>query len=374
VGRFTSWFGSRSVTSFVERARQKMAAGKLDDAARVVQAGLEQFPDSNSLLDLELSLRRARAHKTMRRLEGRIQATGDPLAFEELVSLYLELQLPAEARRRAEAYCEAHPQRDTPHLMLGEMDLQAFLEELSARHGHAAHEHLLQAANLNAMALQPRLLLAELYFCVGADRSIARLLESLQQMAPETPAMTAAFEIMQSVADPEAEERVDGLFERIEVCGELVRDPDDWPLSSRSRRRAQVDEDRADPVVQGLVEEGVMDEVAILRRDGSLITHANALGVRGGGEEGGGTALQPGSPEARFIDVVRTVSRKVFPHAGEFDMGKFKRCTIQGAFGSVVVGRIGNVMVGVRTRWTAEPARTWERLAVELENVCGRAA
>ena len=172
MGSIANLFGGGTVSAFVERARKKLAAGKLEEAAKVVERGLERFPTSGSLLDLRLSLKRARAHKQMRRLEQRIEATRDALAFEELIKLYRELELPDEARRKAAEYCEAHPNRDTPHMVLGEMDLATFLEELSARHGYSAHGHLMQAANLNAMALQPRLLLAELYFCIGADRSL----------------------------------------------------------------------------------------------------------------------------------------------------------------------------------------------------------
>ena len=85
-------------------------------------------------------------------------------------------------------------------------------------------------------------------------------------------------------------------------------------------------------------------------------------------------SIQAGGGNDKFVDVVRTVSKKVFPQAREFDMGKFKRTTIRGAFGNMVVGRIGNVMVGVRGARSSDPARMWEHLSVQLESVCGGAA
>jgi len=388
----TGWFGGRSVAALVDRARRKLAAGKLDDAARIVEGGLRHFPDSSGLLDLRLTLRRARAHKTMRRLEARIEMSADPIAYEELVKLYLELELPEEARRKAEAYAQAHPTRDTPHLMLGEMLLELFLTEMQARHGHRAHDHLLRAANLNSMALQPRLLLAELYFCIDARHSLATMNETLQRMAPETSAMEAAFAAMDEVADAGAHERLEGLFERIEFEGRLCRDPLDWPLSKRRANSSELREDAADEVVQELIAQGHVDEVVLLRRDGSLVTHATPLGLGGkarGAAQGespdgaeaydemAGTLL--GAPVERpanegFVGVVRTVSGKVFPQAREFDMGKFSRCTIRSAHGNVVVGRIGHVVVGLRAPSSREPSRTWERLAHALESVTGRVA
>ncbi len=380
------------MAALVERGRHKLAAGRLDDAARIVERGLRQYPDSSGLQDLRLTIRRARAHKTMRRLEGRIEMNADPIAYEELVKLYQELELPEEARRKAEAYVEAHPTRDTPHLMLGAMLLEMFLGELQARHGHAAHDHLLRAANLNSMALQPRLLLAELYFCVDARRSLATMNEALQRMAPETSVMETAFAVMNEIADPDADERVDGLFERIEFEGRLRRDPLDWPLSKRGTGRSELREDAADEVVQRMIEQNHLQEVVLLRRDGSVVTHATPLGVSGeapsvpdaGTDDGesaydemAGTLL--GAPVERpaeegFVEVVRTVSGKVFPRAREFDMGKFSRCTIRSAHGNVVVGRVGHVVVGLRAPSASQPSRTWERLAHALESVTGRVA
>ena len=372
-----SLFQPSSPSGFLARARKRMTVGKLDEAARVVAQGLAQFPDSGSLSELALGIRRAQAHKTMRRLEARIQKTRDPLAFEELIQLYRQLSLPQEALRRAEAYAAAHPGRDTPHLILGEMNLALFLEELNARHGHAAHEHLLHAANLNAMALQPRMLLAELYFCAGAGRAIAPLLKSLRQMAPETTEMRATFAVLESVANPHAETHLDGMFERIEVEGELARDPEDWPLSQRRSQAGRIDEGRVDATLQQLVADEVFDEVVLLRRDGTLVTHASPTGLHGASAEvpeASGTLLQPGvarAPSQHFVDVVRTVGRKVFPRARDLDMGKFKQCTLRGAFGTVVVGRVCNVLVGIRGQQSSDPLKQWTQIQLELENLAG---
>ena len=105
MSRLSNLFAGNTVSTVVERARRKFASGKLDDAAEIVERGLTRFPDSSNLLDLKLSIRRARAHKTIRRLEDRIERYKDPLAYEELIRLYQDLALPDEARRRAEVYC-----------------------------------------------------------------------------------------------------------------------------------------------------------------------------------------------------------------------------------------------------------------------------
>ena len=355
MGRLTDLFAGRSVTALTERARRRLAAGKLDEAERIVERGLEMYPGSNTLGDLHLTIRRAQAHKTLRRLEVRIDARQDPLAYEELIKLYLSLELPDEAQRKAREFVEAHPNRDTPHQLIGEIHLDAFFEDLQARHGHAAHDHLVKAATLNAQSLQPRLLLAELYFCIDARRSLSVIAEGVTQMAPETPEIEAAVAVMQQVADPQADEMMDGLFERIEVSGTLVRDPVDWPLRRRRGSNTSSLEDEAEPMAEELVEQGAVEEIVLLRRDGSVITHQ---------QEGG---MGPTHQEAPFVNLVRTVTSSVFAQAGEFDMGKFKRFTIRGAFGNVVVGRVGAVMVGARGATTTEALRLWEQVTQNLE-------
>jgi hypothetical protein len=212
----------------------------------------------------------------------------------------------------------------------------------------------------------------------------------LERMAADTGALESAFAVMAQVADPEAEERLDGLLERIEVEGTLRRDPADWPLSNRRACAAELREDEADNVVRGLIEDGTVDELVLLRRDGSLVTHASPLGIHGDDgasqpapgndgssyDEQAGTLIGAASPratnKASFVDVVRTVSGRVFPQAREFDMGKLSRCTIRSRQGTVVVGKVGNVVVGARGAASSEPERIWERVAQGLESVTGR--
>ena len=57
----------------------------------------------------------------------------DPRAFEELIKLYEDLELPDQARRRAEAYVERHPERDAPHLFLGRLYKAAEREKIAEK-------------------------------------------------------------------------------------------------------------------------------------------------------------------------------------------------------------------------------------------------
>ena len=238
--------GSRSLDNILRKARQKLATGDFDQAHRLVAKGLERFADAEALRDLELTIRRAQARAGIQSLKTKIARDHDHRAYEELIDLYLELGLHAEARTEALDYARAHPDRDTPHLTLGEMSLQAFFEDLLARDAHNAHQRLVRAARLNHDAIKPRLLLAELYFCLGADRQLGIVADSLEEIARDDPVIEPLIAKIRDVAQPSTSaSSLDGLFERVEVNGCLVREPTEWPLTQRRKSVARVDESRA---------------------------------------------------------------------------------------------------------------------------------
>jgi hypothetical protein len=355
-------FGGSSLDALVARAKQKLAASDFDEAHRLVAKGLEKFPDAQALRETRLTIRRAQARAGMQSLKDQILRDDDPHAHEQLIALYQEVDMPAEARRAAQAYASAHPDRDTPHLLLGEMLLQSFFEDMQARDAHPAQEHLLRAARLNAEALKPRLLLAELYFCCGADQALSTVAGALERIAPDDETIKPVLDACRAVPRPAGKELVEALFARVEVEGALVREPTAWPLRTRRNRDQRVKDERMHVTARKVVSRGEAEEVAIVRRNGALIAHA-------GGEEG--QQAEPSAedvvPEKGLPGVAAGIARSVARQVREFDLGSFKRCTIQGPFGIVVVGEVGGVLAAVRHRSAIEPLRLWERLTVALE-------
>jgi hypothetical protein len=365
------WFKGPTLESSLAKARERLAVGDFDAAHRTVEEGLVRFPDSDALRDTGLTIRRAQARAGMQHLKDRIARERDPRAYEQLIQLYGEVNMPEEARREAIAYVAAHPDRDTPHLLLGEMHLQAFFRDLVAREAHAAHEHLVRAARLNPEALKPRLLLAEVYFCVGADKALHVVAQSLTRFAETDPAIAPVLQQIATLGPGEGQESVDGLFEKVEVRGGLVREATAWPIRNRRNREAEMNEERTSRAVAGIVHRGEAAEVVVLRRGGGLVSHSVE------DKDGTVSSFDARSDEKErekappgLIGVARTVARDVAPRAREFDLGDFKRCTVQGGFGTIVVGEIGGWVVGARSRGR-EPLRLWERMTVALEGEAG---
>lgn len=354
-------FGGTALSVIVRRARTKLGAGEFEQAQRIVAKGLETYPAAEALLELELTIRRAQAREGIRSLRARIDHDEDPRAYEEIVALYLELGMGAEAKQEAWSYANAHPDRDTPHLMLGEMSLQAFLDGLQARDAHVAHKRLLRAAALNRDAVKPRLLLGELYWCVGADHALREVGRQIEVFAQYDPNLEPVVQQLRSVEEPSGPEALDGLFERVEVNGQLVREPNTWPLHRRSSS-AQMDGERAQRAVDSIVRTGGASELVLLQRSGEVLAHSDPDHSRrhGAAEDSG------------LVEVSRAIARTVSKYARDFDLGAFRRCTIESKTGLVAVGELGGLVAGARWRRTSEPQRLWERITVDLEGALGR--
>ena len=377
MARISDIFAGRSLEAVLKRARHKMMSADFDEATRVVCMGLEKFPDAEALRELQLTIRRIQARSGMQELKKRNALEQDPLAFEQLITLYQEVDMLDESKKTADEYAAAHPERDNPNLTLGEMYLQAFFDDLLARDAHAAHDHLLRAGQLNTQALKPRLLLAELYYCVGANRALSGVGRALERIDSNDDALNPVLETIVAVADPNASESMDGLFAQIEVEGELDRDPSTWPLRNRRNREAQVREERTQKAVATLVREGVVDDIVVLRKNETPLVVASLDRKADDGLGGNRRPTTVRVDEEEIDDeslsgVVRSVARTISQQAREFDLGAFKRCSIEGKFGLLIVGRASNVIVGAHRPRTREPLRLWERLSVTLDGASRR--
>ena len=351
-------FGGPALSALVRKARTKLGAGDFEQAQRIVSRGLEAYPGADALLELELTIRRAQAREGIRSLRARIDADDDARAYEQLIALYRELGMGAEAKQEAWGYANAHPDLDTPHLMLGEMSLQSFLDGLQSRDAHVAYKRLQRAAALNKEAVKPRLLLGELYWCVGADHALCAISREIAEFAQHDPNLEEVVEQLRTVKEPSGPDIMDGLFERVEIEGELVREPDTWPLHRRSTA-SRMDEERAERALESIIRQGAASELVLLQRNGTLIAHANP-GADDDEEEGG------------LVDVARIVARTVSRYARDLDLGAFKRCTIETPNSLVAVGEVGGVLAGARWRRGSESQRLWERITVDIEGALGR--
>jgi hypothetical protein len=350
-------FGGSSLDAFLVRGRKKLASGKFDEALKAVEAGLSRYPGASALAELGHVVRRAQARAGMQALKERVDRAGEPAAFEQLIALYRELAMPGEALSLAEAYAQQHSDVAAPHVLLGEAALDRFFVDLRSRDGRCALDHLLKAGAIDPDAMKPRLLLAELYFAIAADRALLGQARAIQRLAGEDEVFRPVLEKIREVAKPTGGESVDALLAKVEVAGALSRDLGDWPGGRKRQAISEHDARRIARAVERIVRDGDADEAVALDRAGEVVTSSSERSIETPG----------GIEETALAGVARAISRSVKQQVRELELGSFRRCVVEGPFGTVVVGETGRGLVAARAVRGADANRLWERMTVAFE-------
>src|SRR5438552_18970910 len=157
--------------------------------------------------------------------------------------------MPEESVRLTDEYARAHPEMEAPHLLRGEQALDAFFADLRASDGRLAIDHLMRAGALHPDSLKPRMFLAEIYYGIGADKALLGQAAAIERLAGDDEVLRPVIAALRDVAKPSAHESVDALLAKVEVAGQLVRDPSTW---SARRRKGISGEQDADRVQRGL--------------------------------------------------------------------------------------------------------------------------
>jgi tetratricopeptide (TPR) repeat protein len=300
VAILESIFGGSSLDAFLVRGRKRLAAGRFDEALKQVEAGLSRYPSASALVELGHVVRRAQARAGMQALVERVEQGGEPAAHEQLIALYREVGMPAEALSAAERYAREHPTVAAPHVLLGEAALDTFYADLRSRDGRAALDHLLRAGSIDPDALKPRLLLAELYYSIGADKALVGQAKAIARLAGEDEVVKPLLEVVRQTAKPSAQESVDACLARVEVAGACVRDLETWPGGRKRATVSEQDARRIARAVERLVRDGEAEEAVALARSGDVVASADPRSLQGAGES-----------EPALAGVARTVGRPV---------------------------------------------------------------
>lgn len=367
MGFFSDLLGGRSLDALVERARRQLASGEFDNGLATVAKGLEKFPSAHVLRDTGQSIRRAKARAGMGALLGRVEQDSDPEAFEQLIALYHETGMAAERVRLTERYVAEHADREQPHLLRGEQALEEFFGDLRARDGRLAIDHLLKAGALHPDSLKPRLLLAEIYFAIGADRALLGQAAAIERLAGDDEVVRPVVTALREAAAPAPAESIDALLAKVEVSGAVLRDPSAW--SSRKRRGVAdgADGARLQRNLERLVRDEDASEAVVIDRGGATVV---AVGDRTLDVAPGDAPADGG--ESGLARVASVVARTIKVSARELEMGAFRRFVVEGPFGVMVVADAAGGVVAAKARRGADPHRLAERLTVAVEGARGR--
>jgi len=375
VAFLPSIFGGRSLDAILRKARACLAEGDFEDGLALVEAGLERFPDASVLRDTGHLLRRAQARSGIRGLKDRVDQDSEPHAHAQLIALYRDVGMEAEMIVATERFAKAHPGLDQPHLLRGEQLLEVFFADLRACDGGRAIEHLITAATLQPDALKPRLMLAEIYYAIGADKALLGQSAAIRRLAGDDDVFAPILAAIAEAGRPVAAESVDALLAKVEVTGALVRDPSTW---SGRKRRGIGSESEAARLQQALFKlvagDGVEEAVAI-DRAGSLLAHAPGAPAQGRASDAADADAHDDDAEATALaGVARAVARTIKAQARELELGAFRRCVVEGPFGVMVVADAAGGVVAARAGRGVDPHRLTDRLCVAVDGVRRRTA
>lgn len=371
MGLLSDMLGGTSLEAILARARRCLAQDDFDDALEAIDKGFARYPNSAVLRDMVLVIRRAQARAGMTVLRDRVQREEDPEAFEQLISLYRDVGMVAEMIRTTESYAEVHAEREQPHIMRGEQLLESFFADLRARDGRDSIDHLVKAASLNPDSVRPRLLLAEVYHAIGADKALLGQAAAIERLAGDDEVLHPMIAAMREGASPRAAESVDAQLARVEVEGALVRDPSTWSGRKRKGIASPEEEGRVQAGLDRLVREGVAEEAVAINRAGGILGEAGGTGQEGEASDGSGPEGGAGRSSA-LAGIARSVARTVKAQVRELDLGAFRSCVVEGPFGVMVVADATGGVVAARGRRGADPHRLTERLTVAVDGIRGR--
>lgn len=202
--------------------RSCFAADDSELANEVLDFAIDVFPDSEDLLRMRALLRSAAAEERLRMTKDRLTKDRSSAAFLELADAYVSLDRSEDGMRVLRDLVDEHGECATALSWLGRLRLERFRESLSSVDGAAARDLLLRAIAADPDALKPRMLLAQLYFVVGAKTQARTELASLLQICPE---YQLAQETFAALGDEDKEARledIDSKFVEVEERMELA--------------------------------------------------------------------------------------------------------------------------------------------------------
>jgi tetratricopeptide (TPR) repeat protein len=210
-------------------AQMHIELGQMNDALLVAEKGLQTYKNSPKLRELVRYIRRQRANEPIKRLRDEIKVKPSPAAFTQLGDIYRDLGEIEQSLDLLVECTEKFPEEVVAFRLIGMIRLENFLQEVIAYDGLHAYRALKRGKELAPDDSNVRILLAQLYFAVGANAL------SVQELREELKSNSNAMEIKDFLDDlgspPPLDKdiNIEGLVERCEETGALTNSLQGFP-------------------------------------------------------------------------------------------------------------------------------------------------
>ena len=339
-------------------AEKYIAVGRLDDAYKTARQGQELFPTSERLASICTFARKQRHQSEIRRLRMEMADRPSPTTFSHLAEIYRDLGNLETALHICEECIQLFPLNENPYLIIGEVRLSRFFQDLIAHDGLEAEKQLRRVSKLNNQNLKAWLLLGQLYYSIGAVDALSSVLEEVRKLSPGNKEVEKFVRVITS-RPPEVPPPIDSEDDDLErdlSVGELLRaveahaclpnEPRHFP-SGRFRGTASVAPVTARLDVESL-KHGLGDissrpgieNTLILDRDGEPLADCS----------------DPDSlTRKQFTELITEILATSEDASRRMDVGTLRWCTVEGAFGGVTITKVKNISLGVKYEQTVNP-------------------
>lgn len=310
-------------------AQKHIEMGRLEEALVVVERGLQTFRNAPRLRDIATFVKKKRSADSIKRLRDELRVMPSPTVYTQLADIYRDLGEIDQALDLLAECTEKFPKEVVAFRIIGQIRLENFLQEVIAYDGIHAWHALSRVLELDRKDSPGRMLLAQLYYAVGAN---ALSVKTLREEFEANPTALDIKSFLDDLGNPPPlppDQTVDSLVERCEEAGALNNSLKGFPRLRPGLAQKTGFTPKINPVAAGgRVKElsgtpGVLN-LAILDRDGKAV-----VGVRNEG----------GIEEEAF----RAMAFEIAGAAGEacrrMDIGSFVRGSVAFPSGGAAIVR-----------------------------------
>lgn len=362
--------------AFETLAARCIALDRVEEALAAAREGMALFPNSVRLESIQTFAQRTLLKSRIEELQKERSAKPSPAVFNKLADVYLEIGDYDQAIRICSSCVRHFPMNEHPYFVLGQIRLRRFFIDRISLDGLDAERQLMKVLSLNGGNGSARLLLAHLYFTVGAIPEMREHLKLILASAPDRKDVRDLLEAENyrhpgpETSDEENEDEeaagwdetfsVHELVLRAESSRHFVNAPHDFALS-------EINGLAADAVETPIPSETLLDNLL-----GSIVTEPGIRAAAFVDQKGEAIASRvddeaPGTP--RFPDLAAEILRTAVEAGRRMDLGAFHWCTVEGPFGGISIAKVRDVHLAADY---AAPMKTGQAHTL-LEDLAARA-
>ncbi|MHC4884620.1 MAG: roadblock/LC7 domain-containing protein [Planctomycetota bacterium] len=313
---------------FLRLSQMYAEAGDEGKSRRIIEQGLERFPDDPTLTEATADFDRTARTAEIEQLKHRIEQFPNPSLYIKLAELYLSLDAPEECVSTCHMALKNYPEYGGTYVTLAKISL-------SKRDHDQALEHLQKATELDKYNHTGMLLLAHEYLRRGERDPARSCLTNILGFAPGDEQANQMLKNFDQLAEEALAEAAGGLTAKAKTRLEKVQDlVHEASHSVPSGPAAATQEDSASPLQREL-----KALTATAGVQGGLLVDSHGLVI--------GSEMPEGQDEELAAALITSIFRSSMECTDDFGLGQMEEMSLETETGSIHLLNLEELMVAV---------------------------